>query len=304
MKPILVLIGFLSFAFAGCGGGAANSNTAVATAENTNSNAVVSPFASIADANEALVEGKRLLDENQTEMAIEAFKRAVEIDADLAEGHFQLGVAYSLLEMQLQQSGAVTQTPSNSNSKEVVKKTQSERAFEAAVKAYKKWLDKNPKDDNAYYYLGRTYAKLTKDDEAEEAFQQAVKLKPDDSEYQTELGGILVKLAQYHEAIKPLKRAIELDEANGRAIDLLEDAEAGRRRVDYVSANKNSNTAPTDKSSNSNSNTVSNTVMPSNSTAKPPEANTKTRKTESEPKSKKGDPKDERPRTVPGKPNQ
>ena len=303
MKPILVLIGCLSLALAGCGGAPSNANNAAVSTENTNTAPAVSQFASITDANAALAEGKRLLDENQTETAIEALKRAVELDADLAEAHFQLGVAYALLEMQNEQSGKVTEPASNS--KEAAKKTKSERAFEDAVKAYKKWLAKNPKDDNAYYYLGRTYAKLMQDDDAEEAFQEAVKLKPEDSEYQTELGSILIKLAKYSEAIKPLKKAIELDSSNGRAADLLEDAEAGKKRVDYVSTDKNSNMAVTGKgaNSNSNSNSSSNSAMPSNSTSpRPPEANTKPKKPEPEPKSKKGDPKDDRPRTVPGKP--
>lgn len=306
MKPILVLFGCLSLALAGCGGAPSNANSA-ASSENTNAAPAVSQFASITDPNAALAEGKRLLDENQTETAIEALKRAVELDADLAEAHFHLGVAYALLEMQNEQSGKVTEPASNS--KEAAKKTKSEKAFEEAVKAYKKWIAKNPKDDNAYYYLGRTYAKLMQDDDAEEAFQEAVKLKPDDSEYQTELGSILIKLAKYGEAIKPLKKAIELDESNGRAVDLLEDAEAGKKRVDYVSTDKNSNTALNGKNANSNSNSNMSTGSNSNSatptspsSTKPPEGNSKPKKAEPEPKGKKGDPKEDRPRTVPEKP--
>lgn len=305
MKPILVLIGCLSLAFAGCGGAPTNANAPTPVPENANVSVPATQFAEITDAAAALAEGKRLLDENQTETAIAALKRAVEIDPELAEAHFNLGIAYDLLEMQIEQAGQVTETTSNTNSKDKVKKTKSELAFEDAVKAYKKWVAKNPKDDTAFYYLGRTYAKLMQDEEAEEAFQEAVKLKPEDTEYQTELGAILIKLAQYHEAIKPLKKAIELDAANGRAIDLLEDAEAGRKRVDYVSKDKNANTPVSAKgsNSNSNSNSSSNTAVPSNSTSKPPEANSKPKKPEPEPKSKKGDTKEDRPRVAPKKPN-
>ena len=64
--------------------------------------------------------------------------------------------------------------------------------------------------------------------------KEAVKLHPDDTEYQTELGAILVKLAEYAEAIPPLKKATDLDPENTRAIELLEDAEAGKRRIDYA----------------------------------------------------------------------
>jgi len=292
MKQTLIIIGFLSLAFAGCGG---SENTAI-TIEPANANIAVteSQFAGFTDANLALVEGKRLLDENQTETAIEALKHAIKLNPDLAEAYFNLGIAYALLDMQMEQSGVMIEPATNSNSKEGRKKTNSEKGFEKAVEAYKKWLGANPKDDVAHFYLGRTYAKLTKDDEAEEAFMEAVKLKPDDSEYQTELGAILIKLAQYHKAIPPLKKAIELDPANGRAIEMLEDAEAGRRRVDYISPNKNTNQVAANKASGSNKNV--NAVTNSNSETLPkktPEANTKLQKDNS---------KDGRPRTVSNKP--
>ncbi len=294
MKPILVFFGIFSLALAGCGG-AQNTADIAPVSNNTNTAGVAASFSEITDASLALAEGKRLLDENQTETAIAALRRSVEIDADQAEAHFYLGVAYALLDMQLQQSGQAVETVSNSNSKDKIPKTRSDLAYEEAVRAYKKWIDKNPKDDNAYYYLGRTYSKLTKDEEAEEAFQEAVDLKPEDTEYQTELGGILIKLAKYREAIKPLKKAIELDEANGRAIDLLEDAEAGRRRVDYVQANKNGNTIAGNKASNSDANVYSNTAVPSNSTSKTPVPSPKPKNTPPP----KSDPKDARPRMVP-----
>jgi len=235
MKKTLFIVGLLSLAFAACGGSQNTANTAEPVNTNANVAVVESQFAGITDANVALAEGNRLLDENQTETAIEALKQAIKLNPDLAEAHFRLGIAYDLLEMQREQSGVVTEP---SNSKGTPKKSNSEKAFEKAVEAYTKWLKANPRDDIAQYNLGRTYAKLTKDEEAKDAFKEAVKLKPDDTEYQTELGAILIKLAQYHEALAPLKKAIELDSANGRAIDLLEDAEAGRGRFDYISPKK------------------------------------------------------------------
>ncbi len=278
MKKILLVIGLAVLAApgAGCSWFAGNTNTEA----NTNTVAE-SPFANITDANAALAEGKRLLDENDTEMAIEALKQAVKLDPDLAEGYFQLGIAYSLVEMQLARSGTVTDTPANTETGKT--KTKSEKAFEKAVEAYKKWIEANPEDDVAQFNLGRTYSKLMKDEEAEKAFRQAVKLKPDDTEYQTELGAILIKLAKYREAIDPLKKAVELDGENARAQDLLEDAEAGRQRLDYV-APKNTNSSNANTTSNSNANSNSNTSSNSRSNSsvapKPTESNTKTKKEE------------------------
>src|SRR5262245_1146796 len=130
MKRILTVIVFIFIALSGfgCSGNRSNdANGADANAE--------SPFAGITDASVALAEGNRLLDENQTEMAIEAFRQAVKLNPDLAEAHFQLGIAYSLLERQMEQSGEVSE-PSDSKTK-----TNSQKAFEHAAQAYKKWLD-------------------------------------------------------------------------------------------------------------------------------------------------------------------
>lgn len=246
----------------------------------------------ITDPDAAFAEGNRLLDENQTQLAIEAYRRAVGLNPDLADAYFQLGIAHALLAMQNQQAGVVTAPPANG--KEVQKKTDSEKAFEKAVKAYEKRIDANGQDHEAYFNLGRTYVKLLKDEDAEKAFKQAVKLKPDDAEYQTELGAIQIILAQYHEAIVSLKKAIDLDGINGRAQDLLEDAQAGRQRIDYVSNNKNTNQTVVKKTSNSNANMGANSN--SNSTPKPPPANTKPKK-ENPPEKKPNKPGD-RPRIV------
>jgi tetratricopeptide (TPR) repeat protein len=226
-----------------------------------------------------MAEGDRLLDENQTQMAIEAYRQAVKLNPDLADAHFKLGITYALLERQIEQSGEVT-APATERSK-----PNSLKAFEKAVEAYKKWLDANPGDHAAQFNLGRTYSKLLKDDEAEKAFRQAVKLKPDDTEYQMELGAVLIKLAQYHEAIAPLKRAIELDASNVKAQELLEDAQAGRQRVDYVSPKKDANQANANQAANSNANMSTNSN--SNSAPRPPPANTNP---------KKDDPKDKKPK--------
>jgi cytochrome c-type biogenesis protein CcmH/NrfG len=272
MKRVVIFVLFVSLmtACSSCGHNESNSQA----------NANVSPenpFSYITDAHEALAEGNRLLDEDQTEQAILALKQAVSLDPDLADAWFQLGIAYALYERQLERSGESTEP--ESNSKERVKPS-SERAFEKAAEAYKKWIAAHPDDDAALFNLGRTYSKLLKDEAAEDAFKKAVKLKPDDSEYQTELGAVLIKLARYHEAIDPLKKAIALDDQNIRAQELLDDAEAGRQRLDYVSPKNtnttNANLSNANISTNSNSNSNSNTAhRPANANLRPIKEETK-----------------------------
>jgi tetratricopeptide (TPR) repeat protein len=204
------------------------------------------PLPIFTDADTAFAEGNKLFDANEIEKAVEAYQQAVSLNPDFGEAHFQLGISYAILE-KLEESQPVevmteeepsptpTPRPKFKNKKEVIVRTKkSEKAFEEAVKVYKKILAKNSKDEVAHYFLGRSYDKLNEDTDALKSLREAVKLNPDNSEYQTELGKILMKLAQYDEAVRALKKAIELDAENLLAVELLEKAEDGRRRIEFA----------------------------------------------------------------------
>lgn len=224
---------------------ATNSTSKVET--NTNIQSEETPLPTFTDAETALAEGKKLLDADETEKSIEAFKQAVKLNPDLAEAYFNMGIAYALLEDEQEEAQSsspsattdeetTTATPakkSKGKKEEVLKLTQSQKAFQNAAEIYEKVTKENPKDDVAFFNLGRSYNKLNKDEEAEKAFRQAVKLKPDDPDYQTELGSILIKLSHYDEAIVALKKARALDPDNQQIQDLLEKAEAGEKRIKF-----------------------------------------------------------------------
>ena len=239
-----------------------------ASSDDTKQNANTAvDLSQVSDADLALAEGNRFLDTGETDKAIDALSQAVKLNPDLAEGWFKLGIAYGLAEKRDQTLEKTSDNTNGTNTESAKKptKTNSEKAFEKAVAAYKKLIGANGNDDVAYFNLGRAYNKLNEDEDAAKALKQAVKLKPDDTEYQTELGAILIKLAQYHEAIPPLKKALELDPENIRAQELLEDAEAGRSRVNYSSTPKEDK-----KKQDDNSNTNSNTSSPVGNLKVPP----------------------------------
>lgn len=234
----------------GCGGSSdntnqTNSNAPTPTANtNTNSNVTAqsTPLPEFTDADTAFAEGNKLFDANKTEMAVEAYNQAVKLNPEFAEAWFKLGVSYALIEKQNEVESlneeveeTPTPTPAKKSKKDapVVRTKDSEKAFEKAVAAYKKIVAKNEKDDMAFYNLGRAYNKLDEDEDAEKALRQAVKLKPEETLYQTEHGAILIKLARYDEAVKSLKKALEIDAENSEAAELLEKAEAGKKRINF-----------------------------------------------------------------------
>src|SRR5690606_1163396 len=88
---VLLAIFALVFQF-GCGGSGGDSNSAVNSAQ---PDLVI---AEITDANVALTEGNRLFDANRTEDAIAAFQKAVELNPDLGEAYFKMGIAFALIE--------------------------------------------------------------------------------------------------------------------------------------------------------------------------------------------------------------
>ena len=250
---ILYLV-FLSFLQVGCGYQSAKNRNAMVVEEynrakigKTNSqNSNVNDVNSVSnetvptfeDAKEALKKGNEYLESSQTKNAIDALKQAIEIDPDLALAHLQLSVAYSAKEKEDELKPLTEESTK-------LKKKRSITAAENAVKAFKKHLRETPKDDIALFNLGRAHSRLFDDVEAEKAFSRAVKLKPEEGEYQTELGASLIKLAKYSHAVKALNKAIEIDEENFRAEDLLKKAKEGRRRVGFRSKKKKVENKPT-----------------------------------------------------------
>lgn len=247
---ISIFLTALAFSLSDCTDQAANNlnqantvPTPAQAAETSQKNANVkppeTPLPTFTDADTAFAEGSKLFDAGENEKAIEAYRQAVKLNPDAAEAYFKMGIAYSLLEKEQKDSGKSDETPTPKSGKNKKAKkdepppTKANKAFENAVKAYKKILAKNPKDDAAHFNLGRAYNKLNDDKESQKSLLQAVKLKPDDSQYQTELGAILIKLAHYDDAVAALKKAVKLDESNLQAQDLLDDAQAGKKRVDY-----------------------------------------------------------------------
>ena len=78
--------------------------------------------------------------------------------------------------------------------------------------------------------MGLTYIRLGKPEEAVKAFRQAVKLEPENSDSQFELGIAYGKARMYQESFSALQKATELDPDNYRAQEALEQAKINLQR--------------------------------------------------------------------------
>ena len=153
--------------------------------------------------------GKELYRTDQDDKAVEAFKEAIKLDPDMPEAHFRLGLSYDAVGQQ----------------------TEAEEEYKKAIELYKKYLAANSKDAEAHYNLGQAYAGLHLYSEAVREYRQATRLKSDDSDMYYDLGMALSKLANYDEAVSAFSKAIEIDPNNYRAVDALEEARDGVKRI-------------------------------------------------------------------------
>lgn len=163
-----------------------------------------------ADAREAFERGMTAYRNDRDDEAVEAFRRAVELDPNFAEGFYRLGLAYN----------ATKQTD------------EAEKAFREAVKAYEKLTKRDEKNSDAFYFLGLCYEKLGEYGDAVRVLKEAVKTSPtenDDKYY--ELGFSQMKLAQYDEAVRAFNKVLEINPDNYPAQDRLAEARAGAERI-------------------------------------------------------------------------
>lgn len=161
------------------------------------------------EARALLEKGKQLYREDQDAAAAEAFQQAIQLDPDLAEAHFRLGLSYEALN----------------------KAEEAEAEYKKAVDSYRKYLDDHPEDFEAHYNLGQAYANLHRYSEAVREYRLAIGLRDGDADIYFDLGMALTRLAQYDQAVSAFSKSLEIDPNNYRAEDALEEARQGAKRI-------------------------------------------------------------------------
>src|SRR5215203_2776667 len=82
-----------------------------------NSNQASAPLPQYGDADTALADGNKYLDEGETDKAIDALTQAVKLNPDLAEAWFKLGIAYALAEKRDETLGVANDAEPSPSSK-------------------------------------------------------------------------------------------------------------------------------------------------------------------------------------------
>ncbi len=113
--------------------------------------------------------------------SVKSFKKAITINSDYAEAHYNLGFT-------LQQLGQL----------------------EAAMKSYEQAIAIKHAYPNAHNNLGAIHQELGKLDAAIESYEQAIAIKPDYADAYNNLGNVLRSLGQMDAGVNCLKKAIAI----------------------------------------------------------------------------------------------
>jgi tetratricopeptide (TPR) repeat protein/transglutaminase-like putative cysteine protease len=149
------------------------------------------PASGSSDANQSEADGRNAFGQGDRSAAMNAFKRAVEVDPKFTRAWLLLGTLY----MALGQS-------------------------DSALDALRKAIDSDPKQVVARRTYALALAHLRRPDAAMDAWRDAVKIAPDDPRSNAELGSMLVQQMRYGEALPYLETAAKNDNSPGAQASL------------------------------------------------------------------------------------
>ena len=193
----------------------ANAPAAAQSAPTPSLEGVAAELQSPKDAAGYFALGVELYKRDRDQEAVEAFKKAVELDPHAADAYRRLGLAYAA----------------------TAQKKEAQQSFEKAAELFGKRVREDAKDAEALYNLADAYAKIGEYEKSADAYRRAVKLREPDAPGYYDMGLVYNKLAKYPEAVRAFEKAVELDPNDYQSREALdrarEDAGKQRERVEY-----------------------------------------------------------------------
>ena len=90
--------------------------------------------------------------------------------------------------------------------------------YEELVNYLKMRIKINPNYAMTHFYLGLAYERLSRSNEAIEAYKGAIRIEPDDSDFYYNLGVSYIRLGNHNEAIKAFKQTVRIKPDDAEAL--------------------------------------------------------------------------------------
>jgi tetratricopeptide (TPR) repeat protein len=171
------------------------------------------------EANAFYAQGAKYLDAGDYAKALEAFKKAVDLDPNLSDavqgegvchyelGNFALARTAFLQYLSRKKDNATIFILVGKSDIELKNYTEAEQAFQSAIGLKPDTQNLN----DAYYNLGLTYYYLHQFPKSVTAYQQALRLQPRDAVTLSDLGVVYVQLGRRDDAIQVYKTLLPID---------------------------------------------------------------------------------------------
>jgi Flp pilus assembly protein TadD len=193
-------------------------------------------------------QGVQYQSRGQLVKAIDMYQRAIDLNAQDASSHNNLGLALKDMDLlddaEGQLRAAIQLKPEDANYHYnlgivLMRKSNLVQAEPELQKA----IEVKPKDSEFSFRLAQVQMLLGKTDEAEKAIRAAIDLKPTDATYSELLGDILLRQVKTEEALTAYKRAMTIPGARKDGVLINKVEYAG-----YLLSGRQANTAATTNS--------------------------------------------------------
>ncbi len=154
--------------------------------------------------------------------AIAAFKEAIRLDPNQAKSVYQLGLAYKKegcdREAIVILEEAIQLQPGQADGHDDLGRAyMSTGRWSDAIKSFEKSVSVNFNNHVAFYQMGVCYAQLEQYKEAREILRKSIRLNTDLADTHFQMGVVCLKLMSYKEAIREFKEVLRLDPDNRQA---------------------------------------------------------------------------------------